>query len=191
MNPQFYINNEFLPSAAPLDTEMNGLTTVFTAQATVVPGQTYHIKLAIADANDHLYDSNVFVQAGSLSSANVTANPTSLTFASQAQGTTSASQPVVITNVGTTNVTITGIAASTNFGETNTCPTTLTTGGGHGIELHGERDIHADGDGTLTGTVTVTYTSTGSETPQTTTITLTGTGTAASRRDDHDCADIR
>ena len=53
MNPQFYINNEFsIRRAAPLDTEMNGLTTVFTAQATVVPGQTYHIKLGVADAND-------------------------------------------------------------------------------------------------------------------------------------------
>jgi hypothetical protein len=178
-NSQYYINNEFLPAAAPLDTEMNGLTTVFTAQATVVPGQTYHIKLAIADANDHLYDSNVFVQAGSLSSANVTANPTSLTFGNQAQGATSASQPVVITNVGTTNVTITGIAASTNFGETNTCPTTLTSSGGTGSNCTVTVTFTPTATGTLTGTVTVTYTSTGSATPQTTTITLTGTGTAA------------
>jgi hypothetical protein len=178
-NPQYYINNEFLPSAAPVDTEMNGLTTVFTAQATVVPGQTYHIKLAIADATDHLYDSNVFVQAGSLSSANVTANPTSLTFGNQAQGTTSASQPVVITDVGTTSVTITGIAASTNFGETNTCPTTLTSGGGTGSNCTVAVTFTPTATGTLTGTVTVTYTNTGSTTPQTTTITLTGTGTAA------------
>ena len=179
VNPQFYINNEFLPSAAPLDTEMNGLTTVFTAQATVNPGQTYHIKLAIADANDHLYDSNVFVQAGSLTSANVTANPTSLTFASQGQGTTSASQPVVITNVGTTTVTISSIVASTNFGETNTCPTTLTAGGGTGSNCSVNVTFAPTATGALTGTVTVTYTNSGSESPQTTTITLTGTGTGS------------
>jgi Bacterial Ig-like domain (group 2)/Divergent InlB B-repeat domain len=178
-NPQFYINNEFLPATAPLDTEMNGLTSVFTAQATVTPGQTYHIKLAIADANDHLYDSNVFVQSGSLSSANVTANPTSLAFGNQAQGTTSTSQPVVITNVGTATVTITNIVASTNFGETNTCPTTLTAGGGTGSTCSVFATFTPTATGALTGTVTVTYTNAGSTTPQTTTITLTGTGTAA------------
>jgi uncharacterized repeat protein (TIGR01451 family) len=178
-NPQFYINNEFLPTAAPLDTEMNGLTTVFTAQATVTPGQTYHIKLAIADANDHLYDSDVFVQAGSLSSANVTANPAMLAFGSQAQGTSSASQPVVITNVGTTSVTITGIAASANFGETNTCPVTLTAGGGTGSNCSVAVTFTPTATGTLTGTLTVTYTSAGSTTTQTTTVTLSGMGTAA------------
>jgi uncharacterized repeat protein (TIGR01451 family) len=180
-NSQYYINNEFLPAAAPLDTEMNGLTTTLTATnvTPLIPGQTYHIKLAIADAIDHQYDSNVFVQAGSLSSAAVTANPTSLTFGNQAQGTTSASQPVTITNVGTTNVTITGIAPSTNFGETNTCPTTLTSGGGTGSNCTVDVTFAPTATGTLTGTVTVTYTSTGSATPQTTTITLTGTGTAA------------
>jgi hypothetical protein len=178
-NSEYYINNEFLPSAAPLDTEMNGLTTTFTAQATVVPGQTYHIKLAIADANDHLYDSNVFLQAGSLSSANVTANPTSLSFGSQAENTTSASQLVTITNVGTTTVTISSIVASANFGETNTCPATLTAGGGTGSNCTVNVNFTPSATGTLIGTVTVTYTSTGSTTPQTTTITLTGTGTPA------------
>ena len=181
VNPQFYINNQFIyPTAAPLDTELNGSTTVFTAQATVVPGRTYHIKLGVADANDFALDSNVFVQAGSLSSANVTANPNTLSFGNQAQGTTSASQPVTITNVGTTNVTITGIAASTNFGETNACPTTLATGTGTGSSCTVNVTFTPMATGTLTGTVTVTYTSAGSQTPQTTTITLTGTGTAAS-----------
>ena len=178
-NPQFYVNNEFLPAAAPLDTEMNGLTTALTAQATVTPGLKYHIKLAIADATDHLYDSNVFVQAGSLSSGNVTANPTSLTFGNQAQGTTSASQPVTITNVGGTTVTNVSVAASANFGETNTCPTSLVTGTGTGSSCTVNVTFAPTATGTLTGTVTVTYTSTGSATPQTTTISLTGTGTAA------------
>ena len=173
------MNNKFLPAAAPLDTEMNGLTTALTAQATVTPGLKYHIKLAIADATDHLYDSNVFVQAGSLSSGIVTANPASLTFGNQAQGTTSASQPVTITNVGGTTVTNVSVAASANFGETNTCPTSLVTGTGTGSSCTVNVTFAPTATGTLTGTVTVTYTSTGSATPQTTTISLTGTGTAA------------
>jgi Bacterial Ig-like domain (group 2)/Divergent InlB B-repeat domain len=179
VNPQFYINNEFLPAAAPLDTEMNGLTTVFTAQATVVPGQTYHIKLAIADESDHLYDSNVFVQAGSLSSSNVTATPTSLTFGNQAQGTTSATQPVVIANVGTTNVTITSVAASANFAETNACPTTLVSGTGTTSSCTVNVTFAPTATGALTGSLTVTYSNAGSATPQTTTVSLTGMGTPA------------
>lgn len=182
-NSQFYVNNQvqFAPPPAPLppvDTELNGLTVVLGAKATVTPGLTYHIKLAVADANDFALDSDVFVQAGSLSSTSVTANPTTLTFGSQAQGTTSASQPVTIANVGTTNVTITGIAASTNFGETNTCPATLVTGTGTGSSCTVNVTFAPTATGTLTGTVTVTYTSTSSATPQTTTITLSGTGTA-------------
>jgi hypothetical protein len=181
-NPQFYINNDFIFGTTPpppVDTEMNGLTTVFTAQAQVIPNNTYHIKLAIGDAIDFAYDSNVFVQAGSLSSANVTANPATLAFGSQAQGTTSAAQPVTITNVGTTTVTITSIAASANFGETNTCPATLATGTGTASSCTVNVTFAPTATGTLTGTVTVTYTSAGSTTPQTTTITLRGTGTAA------------
>ena len=182
-NPQFYVNNQVQFSATgplpPVDTELNGLTTVLGAQATLTPGLTYHIKLAVADANDFALDSDVFVRAGSLSSANVTANPTTLAFGSQAQQTTSASQPVVITNVGTTTVTISSIVASANFGETNTCPATLTAGGGTGSNCSVAVTFTPTATGTLTGTVTVTYTSAGSTTVQTATITLTGTGTAA------------
>ncbi|MFZ3217102.1 MAG: choice-of-anchor L domain-containing protein [Candidatus Acidiferrales bacterium] len=179
VNPQYYINNEFLPSAAPVDTEMNGLTTTLTAQATVVPGQTYHIKLAIADAIDHLFDSNVFVQAGSLSSADLTASPTMLTFASQAQGTTSASQPVTIANVGSSNVTIGSIVASANYTETNNCPASLTPASGSGPSCTVNVSFAPAAAGTLTGTLTVTYTSAGSTAPQTATVALTGTGTAS------------
>jgi hypothetical protein len=183
-NPQFYVNNQvyFAPPPAPLppvDAEPNGLTTVLTAAATVIPGQTYHIKLAIGDANDFALDSNVFVQAGSLSSTAVTATPATLAFGSQAQGTTSASQPVTIANVGTTTVTITSIAASTNYTETNDCPATLITGTTTGSSCSVNVSFAPTATGTLTGTVTVTYTSSGSTTPQTTTVTLSGTGTAA------------
>ena len=183
-NSQFYVNNQvyFAPPPAPLppvDAEPNGLTTVLTAQATVTPGLTYHIKLAVADANDFALDSNVFVQAGSLSSANVTANPASLTFGNQAENTTSASQAVTITNVGTSTVTISNIVASTNFGETNSCPATLVAGDSEGSSCVVNVTFTPTATGALAGTVMVTYTNTGSETPQMVTIPLTGTGTPA------------
>ena len=180
VNPQFYINNEFIyPTAAPVDTEMNGLTTVFTAQATVVPGRTYHIKLGVADANDFALDSNVFVQAGSLSSASVTATPATLAFGNQAQDTTSASQVVTVANVGTAAVTITSIVASANFAQTNSCPATLLGGDVTGSSCSVNVTFTPTTTGPLTGTISVTYTSAGSTTSQTTTVTLSGTGTTA------------
>lgn len=46
----------------------NGYTDVFTAKAAVNACDTYHLKLAIADASDWIYDSGVFLKAGSLTS---------------------------------------------------------------------------------------------------------------------------
>ncbi|MEP7171315.1 MAG: choice-of-anchor L domain-containing protein [Bacteroidota bacterium] len=47
-------------------TAYDGLTTVLTATAAnIQPGQTYHLKLAIADVGDHVFDSGVFLEAGS------------------------------------------------------------------------------------------------------------------------------
>lgn len=43
----------------------DGFTVVFTATADVIPCQTYHIKLAIADRGDSSYDSAVFLKANS------------------------------------------------------------------------------------------------------------------------------
>ncbi len=46
----------------------DGLTTVLTAKRKVICGEKYHIKIAIADAADHIFDSGVFLEAGSFSS---------------------------------------------------------------------------------------------------------------------------
>jgi hypothetical protein len=68
-NPQLYRNNDFQqPTAAPFDTEMDGLTKVLTCFAIVHPGVENHAKLAIADASDDRWDSNVFLKAGSIGS---------------------------------------------------------------------------------------------------------------------------
>ncbi|MBK8922310.1 MAG: choice-of-anchor L domain-containing protein [Saprospirales bacterium] len=47
------------------DIQLDGFTTVLTAIANVVPCQTYHIKLAIADIGDANYTSAVFLRANS------------------------------------------------------------------------------------------------------------------------------
>lgn len=51
-----------------IDCVYDGLTTVLIAKAGVQCGETYHIKIAIADASDGVYDSGVFLEAGSFSS---------------------------------------------------------------------------------------------------------------------------
>lgn len=61
-NAQFFagynVNN-------PINTNFNGHTIPITAEAAVIPGQTYHFKMVLADAGDRSYDSGVFLEAGS------------------------------------------------------------------------------------------------------------------------------
>ena len=50
-------------NTAPIN--FNGQTSVLTAQSVVIPNQTYHIKLVIADHTNYRYDSAVFILANS------------------------------------------------------------------------------------------------------------------------------
>lgn len=50
---------------AAIETNFSGRTVPLTAKATVVPGQTYHFKMVLADYQDAAYDSGVFLEAGS------------------------------------------------------------------------------------------------------------------------------
>lgn len=72
LNGQYYVDNENPPGET---VEYNGFTTVFTATAFLTPCETYHIRLAIADAGDGLYDSAVFLEANSFSSPVVSLSP--------------------------------------------------------------------------------------------------------------------
>lgn len=68
-NPNLFLNNP-----ADLDTynsEMDGLTRVLTVKAPVNPGQTNSIKIAIADAGDAQYDSNVLIMANSIQASSI------------------------------------------------------------------------------------------------------------------------
>ncbi|MBP8250882.1 MAG: choice-of-anchor L domain-containing protein [Herpetosiphon sp.] len=72
-NPDFYINNPV--NSNTLNTQMNGLTRVLNCGAAVNKGQQNTMKLAIADAGDSRLDSNVFIEAGSLTTIPPTATP--------------------------------------------------------------------------------------------------------------------
>lgn len=58
----YYVNNNFQFNP-PTTIQYDGFTVPMTATADVVPCQTYHFKLAIADISDGIYDSGVFFEA--------------------------------------------------------------------------------------------------------------------------------
>jgi hypothetical protein len=66
--PDLFRPNYYDPNGGPsaIDLEMDGITNVLTFQAPVNPGVPNHMRLAIADASDGIYDSAVFIQAGSI-----------------------------------------------------------------------------------------------------------------------------
>lgn len=69
----YYVNNLLPASPAYSYVTYDGLTTVLQAIAAVSPCDTYHLKLAVADATDDIFDSGVFIEGGSLTSNTPTA----------------------------------------------------------------------------------------------------------------------
>jgi hypothetical protein len=59
----YYVDN-----AAGTTIVFDGFTTVLIAQASVVPGTTYHLKMALADVGDNIFDSGIFLKAQSMKS---------------------------------------------------------------------------------------------------------------------------
>ena len=68
VNCAYYVNN-----CSGTTVEYDGFTTVLTAMAVIQKCNTYHIRLAIADAGDGIYDSGVFLEEGSFTSGNLSA----------------------------------------------------------------------------------------------------------------------
>lgn len=99
-----------------------------------------------------------------------TLSPTTLTFASQTVGTTSTAQTATLTNSGNAPLNISGISASGDFAQTNTCGTSLAIGSSCQISV----TFSPSAAGNATGNITITQSSGG---PQT--IALSGIGVAA------------
>ncbi len=70
MNCAYFNDNPMTAGPYPL-IQYDGFTHVLTARYPVICGETYHIKIAIADASDFIYDSGVFLEAGSFSAGQV------------------------------------------------------------------------------------------------------------------------
>jgi len=99
----------------------------------------------------------------------VSLQPSSLTFAAQNLKTTSTPQTATLLNTGNTDVTISNISTSAQFGQSNNCPATLTVGQSCQINVTFSPTTVGQDNGTLS----VTDNATGS--PQT--VALSGLGT--------------
>jgi FG-GAP-like repeat/Abnormal spindle-like microcephaly-assoc'd, ASPM-SPD-2-Hydin len=103
--------------------------------------------------------------------ANVAFSPTGLSFANQAVNTSSATKTIVLTNNTGAKLTISQIAASSNYSQTNTCGTGIAAGATCNILVA----FKPTSTGIIRGTITITDSATTS--PQS--VPLTGTGIAA------------
>ena len=144
----------------------NGQATFFT-QTLSAGSHTITVSYS-GDANDFGSTSEALTQQ--VNGMPVTITPTSLVFANQAVGTTSASQPVALLNTSGQTLSITSIEATADFQQTNNCGTGLATGARCTINV-----VFAPlSTGTLSGAVLITDNAAGS--PQV--VFLSGTGTA-------------
>src|SRR6202007_1888909 len=100
--------------------------------------------------------------------------PASLACGNQNLNTTSAAQTVTLTNTGNAALSITSIAASTQFAQTNTCGASVAAGANCTISV----TFTPTAIGAQTGTITITDNATGS--PQTVRLTGTGMGSLVS-----------
>lgn len=95
-------------------------------------------------------------------------SPGSLTFGSENIGSTSAAQGVTLSNAGNASLSVSNIATSGDFGESNNCPASLAAGANCAIQV----TFTPAAAGTRTGTLTIQDNAAGS--PQS--VGLTGTG---------------
>jgi hypothetical protein len=112
-------------------------------------------------------------------SPSVSFSANSLTFGDEVEGTSdevegTSSEPLLITltNTGTASLTITSIAASANFAETNNCGSSLAAGANCAINV----TLAPDTTGSVKGTVT--FTDNAADSPQT--VSLSGTAVTPS-----------
>ncbi len=64
---QFYVNNGTGTNPQVNSTiQYDGFTTVLSAKATLVPNETYHLKIVVANAGDNNYDSALFLKSFSI-----------------------------------------------------------------------------------------------------------------------------
>jgi hypothetical protein len=143
-----------------------------TLNVTFTPSQLGPLSASITITDDAAGSPQVLslTGAGGDSGPNATLSATSLNFHTQEVDTSSSAQPITLSNYGTMTLSGISIAASTNFGETSTCNSTLASGANCTINV----TFTPSQTGNLTGTLSVANTA--ADSPQT--VALSGYGVA-------------
>jgi parallel beta-helix repeat protein len=110
---------------------------------------------------------------GGTPSATLSTNPSSLTFASQALNTSSSAQSVTVSNTGTAAANVSGVAATGDFSQTNTCGSAIAAGASCTVSVV----FKPTASGTRSGSLTVS--SDASNSPATVALSGTGAGTVS------------
>ena len=145
----------------------NGIYIVGSSSSTDFPtaGDPLHISQYVGGGDGVVVKITTGGQGGQVSFST-----SSLAFADQMVGTTSASQPVTLTNATSATLNITDVSISPDYGQSNNCGTSLAAGANCTFNV----TFTPTATGLRPGTLTVTDDASGS--PQT--VSLTGTGTA-------------
>ena len=156
LNAQYYVDN-----SGDNALQADGYTTVLAAQAEVICGQTYHIKIVIGDASDDVWDSWVYLEGGSFQSNQLDIAYTAPNLSSPNGGMYEGCEPanLVLTREGglanaqTYTYTVTG-TAQVNVDFTIATPTITFPVGASQVVV----PITAIADGVLEGTEQFTFT---------------------------------
>jgi hypothetical protein len=141
-----------------------------TINVTFTPSQTGARNGAITVSDNASPATQTASLTGTGAGPAATRSPVSLTFATQAVGTSSSAQTVTLKNTGTASLTISSITISGDFSQTHTCSTTLAVGNSCSISV----TFKPTASGTRTGVLSVSD----NAVPATQTVSLTGTGAA-------------
>ena len=137
---------------------LSGNTTSFTWPG-LSPGSSYEWYVTVSNSTGTAVGPLwSFTTSGS---SPVTLSPSSLTFPGQPVNTTSGSQSVTLTNTGSAALSISNIAASAQFAQTNSCPISPST-----LPVNGTCSINVTftptATGTQSGSITITDNASGS-----------------------------
>jgi hypothetical protein len=105
----------------------------------------------------------------------LSASPSSVSFGSEAVGSTSAAQTVTVSNPGTTAATVSGVSVTGAFSQANTCGASIAAGGSCTVSVK----FAPTASGAASGTLSVASSAPGSPL----TVALSGTGTASATTD--------
>jgi hypothetical protein len=155
------------------DPNANNNTVTITFPATTARYVRVNITANTGWPAGQVSDFEVFpASGGGTTSPVLSASPSSLTFASQALNTTSAAQPVTVTNTGTAAASMASIGITGDFAEGNNCGTSLAVGASCTVSV----TFKPTASGARTGSLTVN--SNASNNPVT--VGLSGTGASTS-----------